>query len=349
MKGKAIIPLALGLCIGLVAVKFGIDAVNKARGANAPQETFAIVWAKQDIGAHEEITAEFVETVETAESPFTPAASRLTNLEDAIGRVTLKAIPENVPILTTMLAPVGTPAGMQGLIKPGFRAVSVRVDEVTSVAYQIGPGDWVDVIVVMDIRTGRSRKETIAEVILQHVQVAAVGRSMSSSKEGTGLKTRPAKSATLLIREEEVPKLHLAASRGRITLSMRGKDAKTSNAGVIATSDVFESERRRREGLTGNSATGVPTTVAEIRSPWREPVRELPCGVTVYMHGGRRASVERTVFMDKNSRNILEKTAGPTSRAGAMMKGGFKPTGPQDFAPEDTENVPDTEDEKEAG
>ncbi len=347
MKSKAIIPLALGLCIGLVAVKFGIDAVNKARGANTPQETFAVVWAKQDIGAHEEITAEVVETVETAESPLIPAESRMTNLEDVIGRVTSKAIPQNAPILTTMLAPVGTPAGMQGLIQPGFRAVSVRVDEVTSVAYQIGPGDWVDVIVVMDIKAGRRGKETIAEVILQHVQVAAVGRSMTSSKEGTGLKTRPAKSVTLLIREEEVPKLHLAASRGRITLSMRGKDSRTGGPGVIATSDVFGSERRRREGLTENPATGVPATFAAIRSPRREPVSELPYGVTVY-HGGRRPSVERIVFMNKNSRNILAKTAGPTSRAAAMMKGGFSPTGPQDFSPADTESVPETEDEKEA-
>ena len=346
MKGKAIIPLVLGLGIGLIAVKFGIDTIKKAQAANTPQETLTVVWAKQDIGAHEKITAELVELVETPESPFIPAASRITNLEEVIGRVTSKAIPQNAPMLTTMLAPEGTSAGMQGLIQPGFRAVSVRVDEVTSVGYQLGPGDFVDVIVVMDINTGRGARETIAEVILQHVQVAAIGQSMTGSKEETGLRARPAKSATLLIREEDVPKLHLAASRGKITLSMCGKDAHSNGPGGIATSDVFESERRRRAGLNENPKTPAPTTIAAISPPQPKQVREQTYGLTVY-HGGRSPSVERIVFKNKKSRSIVQQTAGPTSRAAAMMRGGFDAVDPKSSTPAKPESVPENEDDTE--
>ena len=42
MKGKAIIPLVLGLCIGLVAIKFVVDTVNKAEATGKPKETVLI-------------------------------------------------------------------------------------------------------------------------------------------------------------------------------------------------------------------------------------------------------------------------------------------------------------------
>ncbi len=40
MKGKAIIPLVLGLCIGLVAIKFVVDAVKKAKATGAPKARY---------------------------------------------------------------------------------------------------------------------------------------------------------------------------------------------------------------------------------------------------------------------------------------------------------------------
>jgi Flp pilus assembly protein CpaB len=172
-----------------------------------------------------------VEVVETAESPFAPANDRVGSVDEAVGRVTAKAIPQRVAVLKSMLAPEGTPPGMVGRIPAGYRAVAVKIDEATSVAYQVKPGDWVDVIVVMDIATSaRGRKETIAEVILQNVQVGAIGRGADKpGGESTG-KVKPAKSATLFVPEDEVPKLHLAATRGKITLSLRGEDSLTTDS-----------------------------------------------------------------------------------------------------------------------
>lgn len=325
MKGKAIIPLVIGLCIGLFAVKFLMDTVQKAKGARTEQEIFQVVRAKLDIDSYETITAEAVELIETTDSTLAPETDRVASLEDVIGRVTGKSIPQFSPVLKSMLAEEGTSPGMVGRIPAGFRAVSVKIDEVTGVAYQIRPGDWVDVIVVMDVDSGIQgyRKETVAEVILQHVQVAAIGRAMQSNQAGTGAKAKPAKSVTLLVAEEDVPKLHLVATRGKITLSMRGEDDTTNKTPAVAYgNEVFGANRKSVKKTDRPEPVPIvaeaPKTVQVV---YVEPQPDEPFGVTVY-HGSTTdelSKIEQLTFENEGSRTILAASQGPVNRGAALV------------------------------
>lgn len=323
MKGKAIIPLVLGLGIGIITVKLAVDTIRKAQGENKGPDIIKAVRAKTDIGPQEEITAEMVELVETADSLFAPANERIGKMKDVIGRVTAKAIPQRSAVLTSMLAPPGTRPGMVGLIKPGYRAFSVKIDEVSGVAYQIKPGDWVDVVVVMDIASqGRRRKETISEVILEHIQVAAIGRGTSPQPSRSGAKTKPAKSATLLIREEEVTKLHLAASRGKISLVMRGDDDdRAMTKGKSASlSDVIAM-------LHNTDKKPGPRTPTKLRT-WNEPEPEP---YTVLVRRGSSSSkkgsqFERVTFETNDSYRVIAIKAGPPSKTAATL-GISRPSG----------------------
>lgn len=310
MKRKAIVPLVLGLIVGVFTVKLAVSAIQKARASGKDSAVIMAVRARQDIRAHEKITAEKVELVKTTESVFAPAAERFEEIKDLVGRVTAKGIPEGTPILRAMLSPEGTAPGLQGTIPPGFRAVSVKIDEVTGVAYQLSPGDWVDVIVVMDVTTSlRGRKETIAEVILQHVQVAAIGNTTMSQPSASGPKARAAKSATILVREEDVPKLHLAGTRGKITLAMRGGDDIRKSTPPSATmGDVINQ-------LTGNwtkpKKTNEPGPDKSMRGKRTARLvrQDEPHSVMVF-HGssgsGRnRAVVERIMFESADSPVIM--------------------------------------------
>lgn len=227
MKGKAIIPLVLGLGMGLLAIKFGMDTVRKAKGAST-ETARQVVRAKQDIDATVEITKEMLEAASTLDKPMATDPD-FAKLEDVIGRVSAKSIPKGTSILKSMLAEPGTPQGVPGRIAPGYRAVGVEIDEVTGVAFNVRPGDWVDVIVVMDIEQSNSKhKETIAEVVLQRVEVAAIGLGAGGTNKGAAsTKGKVARSATLLVPEADVPKLHLAATRGKVTLAMRGDEDET--------------------------------------------------------------------------------------------------------------------------
>lgn len=332
MKGKAFIPLVLGLGIGLLAVKFLVDTLKKAQASGAATK-IAAVRAKEDIEAFAEIKAEMVETFQTTDPQFAPTEERIGKIEEVVGRVAGKGIPQHAPVLKSMLAPEGTPAGMVGRIPPGFRAVSVKIDEVTGVAYQLKPGDWVDVIVVMDVETSggagsRGKKETIAEVILQRVQVAAIGYGPATTPGEGGSKVKPAKSATLLVLESDAPKLHLAATRGKVTLAMRGDDEHISPNPLIAIGSQVVAALR--DGQAGAPPEKDSTTPAPSIPPPVLPIRGVPADEDVphavmVVHGTvglqKAAAIERITFAHANSPNILEVASGPPTRAASRMTG----------------------------
>jgi pilus assembly protein CpaB len=234
MKSKAIIPLAIGLVAGVFAIKASMDAVKSAKGATNSEET-AVVVAVTDIPVTVAIQPEMLKVARTPKTPLLPG-DVFTNPEQLIGRVAQKAIPQGVPILPTMIAPEGTSPGLLTRVKEGYRAVAVKIDESSGVGYLVRPNDWVDVLAVMDIKRGKG-SETISRVILQCVQVGAVGQVLGQQKEDGG---KQARSVTLIVKEEDVPKLHLAQSRGKITLAMRGNDdAEVSDPAQASESEVL--------------------------------------------------------------------------------------------------------------
>ncbi len=332
MNTKAIIPLVLGLCVGLVAVKYLVDTLKKARGSTAaPTSTF--VRTTQDIDSFQKITPELLELVETTDVSLIPSNERITSIDEVKDRVAAKDIPQNSLIVLSMLAPEGTEAGMKGQIPPGYRAVSVKIDEVTGVAYQLKPGDWVDVIVVMSVDTGRRKKETVAEVILQHVEVLAIGQTTTGPTGETGKsKAKPAKSATLLVPEDDAPKLHLAATRGRVTLAMRGADSLTTEVPAVAreSEDFYNPTAASSEEETASTDSGTSsgpagflgTFVAFAATPPQtvpepEPEPEPPHGLTIYrgLPNVGEPKVEQVVFANGASRTVVGVSSGPVARA----------------------------------
>ena len=354
MNRRAAIPLILGLVIGLVAVKFVMDSVRRAQASSQAKQTVTAVQAKQDINAYEEIRPEMVQAVETVDSQLTPSNERLSAVDQVVGRVTAKPIPQNAPVLKSMLAAEGTRPGMVGRIPTGFRAVSVKIDEVTGVAYQIQPGDWVDVIVTMDIDSGsRAKKETISEVILQHVQVAAIGQGTNPEPEGTGGKVKPAKSATLLVKEDDVPRLHLAATRGKLTLALRGEDDKTTGTPAVAYSSQISSTGK---GTDEPPVAPQPVPVEAPRTalpPPQPPVTPLappppPYEVAVYRGttvGNQPTTIERVIFENAKSNKVIEVAPGAPSRAsrtlgGAQSRADQRPARQNEGAPLDESQTP---------
>lgn len=210
--------MVMGLGIGALAIKLGLNTLQRAK-ASAKVDIVSAVVAVNDIPATVAITQEMVKALKT---PVTPLLGRdsYQEVKDVIGRVALTSIPRGAVVNEELLAPKGTPSGLTVRIPMGFRAVSVKVNEVSSVGYQLRPGSIVDVIAVM--RTGR-RKRSVSRIILQQIKVVAVGRALTSTASSSG-KTKAAKSVTLLVKDTDVPKLHMAQTSGKVTLAMRSPD-----------------------------------------------------------------------------------------------------------------------------
>lgn len=314
MKGKAFIPLVLGLVVGLFAVKLVIDTVRKSQ-ATQPMAKTTIVRAKTDISAFTEISPQDIEEIEVPDAGLAPKDERVSTVEELEGRVAAKSIPMGAPITQSMLAPKGTRPGIAGRIKSGYRAVAVKIDESSMVGYQVQPGDYVDVIVVMDVKSSARKKETIAEVLLQRVEVGAIGQGdLTGSEEGKGGKVKPAKTATLLVKEEDSPKLHLAATRGKITLSLRGNDENTvENMASASTNNLLASLMGMNESTDAatEKAPVQPQAMLVSDRPMRDPSQ--PYEIVVRRGSNAGDVLETITFESKNSSNIIGVTRGVTT------------------------------------
>lgn len=268
MKKVAIIPMVVGVAMGAAAIKLGLDFVKEAQASGG--QKVPVVVALFSIASTSEIDETMVKIIQTPTSPLLGGDS-YASLEDVIGRVALVSIPPGAVVRESLLAPKGTPPGLIVRIPSGFRAVSVKINEVSGVGYQLRPGVFVDVIAVIDIRDRETRrKETFSRIILQRIKVIAVGRTLSASEQSSS-KGKAAKSVTLLVKDSDVPKLHLAETRGTVTLAMRGPDDDlTSDEGYASESELFgvggHDARKTKSG-----SDPAPAVAANVPLPVAQP------------------------------------------------------------------------------
>ena len=67
-----------------------------------------------------------------------------------VGRVAVTNIAPREPITEARLAPEGTAGGLSAVIPEGYRAMTVKVDDVVGISGFIMPGTLVDIVVVID-------------------------------------------------------------------------------------------------------------------------------------------------------------------------------------------------------
>jgi pilus assembly protein CpaB len=118
-------------------------------------------------------------------------------------------------ILPSKLAGEEAGAGLPSLIPNGMRAVSVRVNEVVSVAGFVTPGTRVDVLLTGTPEGGNDQQTT---TVLQNVRVIAAGHTLEHSATGEAQNTAV---ITLLVSPDDAQRLTLASSQGHIQLALR--------------------------------------------------------------------------------------------------------------------------------
>src|SRR5947209_2023512 len=138
-----------------------------------------------------------------------------TNKTKVVGSGVILPLSKGEFILPNKLAAENAGSGLPSLIPPGMRAVSVRVNEVVSVAGFVVPGTRVDVLL-----TGNpaGASDTQTTTVLSNVEVLAAGQRLERSSAGD---TSMAPVITLLVSPEDAQKVTLASSQGRIQLLLR--------------------------------------------------------------------------------------------------------------------------------
>jgi pilus assembly protein CpaB len=132
-----------------------------------------------------------------------------------IGRGVVLPIQRGEFILTNKIAGENAGYGLPALIPPGMRAVSVRVNDTSSVAGFVLPGTRVDVLLTGNPE-GSSEQQTTT--VLENVAVLANGSRLERNSSGEPQATPV---ITLLVSPDDAQTLTLATSQGHIQLALR--------------------------------------------------------------------------------------------------------------------------------
>jgi len=321
MKAKAVIPLAVGLGVGLIAIKLVVDVVQRAKGAGGAGGVASVVMADAEIPVGGEITPK---TIKLGKCPKGLLPSKFFDAPDKVaGRVARFSILPGVVIQPVMLAPEGTTPGLSVKIPAGHRAVAVKVDEFSSVAGFLKPGSRVDVIAVLTVKKEKST-ETISRTILQNVEVAAVGQQLDESAESTNALTR---SVTLIVKPDEAAQLHLASTKGQIRLAMRNQEDQVAAKGRGAQESelwgMAPAGGQKGMSFLGQVLAGLqqgkatrPADMSPPLAPSGDRPAWSPAWPVTVIRGG---STEQLVFASSNSFVRVDGSGGTIGRTGPQM------------------------------
>ena len=268
------------LMIGVLALALGFFAAVyvykhlQASSGGGGEPGIEVIVAADDLQVGARVDEHDIKIIKIPVSDLPPGAPRRKS--DVVGHGVIIPIGKGEFILSTKLAGENAGAGLPSLIPPGMRAVSVKVNEVISVAGFVTPGTRVDVLLT-GIPSGGNEQQTTT--VLQNVGVIAAGSKLERSSNG---EAQNVPVITLLVSPEDAEKLTLASTEGHIQLVLRNPlDTKPADVGT-------ESARGLYKG--GVAPVAAPHPVVRPVKTKEKPVVPAATGVSVEVWQGDKES-----------------------------------------------------------
>jgi pilus assembly protein CpaB len=221
----------LALAVGLLV---SYSVYNKLRtGLVANTEPMVdVVVAAADLAVGTKVTDHDIRILKFPQSTVPPGAYQTK--EKVLNRGVILPVGRGEFLLPSKLAAANAGSGLPSLIPQGMRAVSVRVNDVVSVAGFVQPGSRVD---VMSTGASGGGGERQTATVLENVLVIAVGKSLDRSSTEN---TQAASVITLLVSPDDAQKLALASQEGRIQLALRNPlDTHQGSVEATKTSAIY--------------------------------------------------------------------------------------------------------------
>ncbi|MEZ5835163.1 MAG: Flp pilus assembly protein CpaB [Geminicoccaceae bacterium] len=187
--------------------------------------------------------------VDVPDSYFVEGERSKTELDGAVVRLPIVV---GEPITEGSMVKPGDRGFLAVVLDPDMRAVSIPVDEASSNAGLISPGDRVDVILTQNVTVKGPKDEDIArrvsETVLQDVKVIAMGRQMDpaglSLPDQQGRNSNgQARTTTLEVTPRGAELVAVATELGKISLSLRSlASRRTPEDRVVSSVPTWDSD-----------------------------------------------------------------------------------------------------------
>lgn len=232
-------PAIAAMVLGGVAAKIAHDSMSHRAAAQAPApNTVRVVVTKDAVQPGQELTAEHL-TLTPIATQAVPA-NAFSDLKAVVGRVAAAPMAPGQLVVQETLAREGAIVGLPALVPQGKRAISIDVNETSSVSGMLVPGCRVDVIATLPPRNGDT---AMSRTVVQNILVQAVGQKLANVHSNDEKDPKKAndmyRSITLIATPREAEILQLAATNTRMTLVLRAtgdNDPYESNDAVTLTS-----------------------------------------------------------------------------------------------------------------
>ena len=223
MRSSTIIMIAVAAVFGLLAVYVAqswLNAQSEARlrsmeaQKTKPTATSTLVVASRQLRFGNELSAAALREMPWPADAIPQGGFR--SIKDLMAhgkRVVLTAIEANEPVLASKITGEGQRATLSAMLREGFKAVTIRVNDVDGVAGFVLPGDRVDVMLSRQME----KNNAYNDVVLKDLKVLAIDQLADERSD----KPSVAKAVTLEVDITGAQKLALASQIGTLELALR--------------------------------------------------------------------------------------------------------------------------------
>jgi len=230
MNRKTRVTIVVGIAVvtaALASLGMYVVVASGSRRVEAPR-VFVVV-ARKNLQMGAAVAEADIKLVAWPKENLIPGA--FTSIDQVRDHALVADVLENEPITESKLAKAGV--GLTPIIDKGYRAMSVKVNEVIGVAGFVTPGTHVDVLVTI-----RRNQDAKSRVVVQDVKVLTAGAKYDDPEGRREGKPIPSTVVTLMVTPQQAERIAVAATQGQIMLALRNPLDK----GSVATLGVTAAE-----------------------------------------------------------------------------------------------------------
>jgi len=227
---KKYLPLIVAGASGLIAVLLINNLIQqkaeeaKKRAISTQQNLSTVVVARQDILAGTALKESLLKEETVYKDMLQPRAA--ISIDRVIDKITLVPISKGEQVLLNKISLSGQEGSLSMKVPSGKRAITIPVDNISSVGGMVRPGDHVDVVGMVPIPAVNAEGKQVMQMttmpLFQDVLVLAVGQEFTSIP-GTKKEEKTAATTviTLALSAQEANLIAFAQEQGRIRLILR--------------------------------------------------------------------------------------------------------------------------------
>jgi pilus assembly protein CpaB len=275
--------LLAAAALGLIAYNMNLPAhpVHLAEKAPAPLTRYLVAARPLTAGTltrEDDFRADALDIIPTGAIRDT-----VDERSRVLGSLVRRNIDSGTAITSENILPRGDRGFLAGVLQPGTRAISIKVDAESGVSGLIKPGDYVDVVLTQVAANADVARRALSETLLQNVRIIAIDQEIvqgGGANNNTAAKI--AQTVSLQLSPEQVKKIAVAKNLGTLSLAMRSavelRDAADSR--VISSCDV-SSEIARQNAVAGQTAAVVVYGGGKVQEySVRKQDSDVSCGVS---------------------------------------------------------------------